>query len=284
MNIKNNSFCYPVEKGKIAVCLMTFGGDEKCLTYCLRYLRKQKKFYNMDFYLLDDANHPLENPPSDCHYWKTYFDRQGNLNGVECAQGMLIEFLKIARESKAEYIMKVDCDMAIRNLTNFLLPLENDPLQVVGFQLREGMKYAAGVTYILPTCGIYNAIKLFHKWHKVEKENAKTDTTLDFVEGAFPDHCPEDWAITRCVAWTNDWKLNLWSNTKQEPSENWLLSPFNFDELRKDGSINPVCLSRYQLYDFVNFGNRYQLEVENPREVAAHCFRIFYNFDLKNTF
>ncbi len=255
---------------------MTFKGDELCLKECLRYLELQKEKYDLEIFILDDAKNPLDNPPQNCHYWKTYFDRQGNLNGQECAHGMLIEMLKIARMSKAEFIMKVDCDQCVRSLENFLEPIFSNKKQVVGFKLNEKMCYCTGVTYILPTEGLFNAVVNFRKWYKEQNK-------LDEM-GEFAPHCPEDWAITRCVADTNDYTLFQWDNSKEVSAEHWLLSPFNFDEVKADGTISPLSFSRFQLYDFVNFGNRYLLKCDKPRVFAAECMKKFTDFDLENKF
>ena len=276
MNTKTHSVCRKPIAGKIAVILMTFADDEGCLTQCFRYLTKQQSTYNLEFFVLDDARKPLKNIPANVHYWKTHFDRQCNLNGQECAHGMLIEMLKIARMSKAEYIMKVDCDMCIRDLENFLSPLKENPLQVVGFKLHEKMNYCAGVTYVLPVVGLFNAVVNFCAWYARQRELSS------IVE--FAPYCPEDWAITRCVADVNDWTLFQWDNSYEVSPENWLMSPFNFAEVKKDGSISPLTFSRFQLYDFVNFGNRFQLSCDNPRTFAADCMKAFADFDLQNTF
>lgn len=276
MITKTHSVCRKPIAGKIAVFLMTFADDESYLTQCLRYLSKRQLKYNLEFFVLDDARKPLKNLPANVHYWKTYFDRQGNLNGQECAHGMLIEMLKIARMSNAEYIMKVDCDMCIRNLENFLSPLKENPLQVVGFKLNQTMYHCAGVTYILPAVGLFKAVMNFCAWYAGQR---KIDSMVDFAL-----RCPEDWAITRCVAEVNEWTLFQWDNSRDVSPENWLMAPFNFDEVKKDGSISPLSFSRFQLYDFVNFGNRFQLTCDNPRAFAADCMKAFADFDLQNTF
>ena len=192
---------------------------------------------------------------------------------------MLIEFLRIARESKAEFIMKVDCDMVIRNLDRFLQPLQENANSVIGFKLNPRMNYAAGVTYILPSQGLYNAIRSFYSWYEEERVSSKE----------WAAHCPEDWAITRSVAALNNYTLLQWENSINPHT--WLLAPFCYSELNDDGSINPVCLSRYTIYDFVNFGNRHELEHRTEllknhtqREVAAHCMQKFVEFDLDNIF
>lgn len=272
MNIKTftDDHWEPI-KGKIAVCIMTFAGDEGCLTQCLRALNKEKQLRDMEIYILDDASCPLEQVPDGTHYRKTYFQRCGNLNGKECAHGMMMEMCRCARECRAEFVMKVDSDMIIRSLDNFLKPLESVRHQVIGFKLTKEMNYCAGVTYILPSQGLYHAIRGFSAWYREEQSDP-----------LWIDHCPEDWAISRCVAEVNGYQMT--QHDQSIHPENWLLSPFNYDEVRDDGSVSPLSLTRYQLYDFVNFGNRYQMTVTNPREMAALCMRKFVDFDHLNIY
>ena len=270
-------------KGKIAVFIMSFSGDKPCLTQCLRGIeQQQKKGYNIEVFIIDDANSPLElseEQLQQVNYRKSYFNRNGNLNGTQCAHGMLIEMLRCARESKAEYILKVDSDMYIRSLDRFLKPLEENPECVIGFKLSKDMCYCAGVTYLLPTKGLYKAIKDFYKWYNNEKDN-----TNEWIK-----HCPEDWAITRCVTSVNDYTMYQWDNST-DPST-WLLAPFNFKEIEKDGTITPLAITRFTMYDFVNFGNRYDLEEckcgelvnkKQPRDIAGECMAIFTDYDLLN--
>ena len=172
--------------------------------------------------------------------------------------------------------------MYIRSLDRFLKPLEEDPDSVIGFQLSKSMNYCAGVTYILPSKGLYKAVKEFYTWLNNEKEN-----TEEFIK-----HTPEDWAITRCVTSVNDYTMYQWNN-HTTPS-NWLMSPFNFREIEADGSISSLVFSKYCMYDFVNFGNRYELDKEckcskllqekTPRELAGEVMQKFTNFDLLNLY
>ena len=285
----NNQNCWQTIEGKIAVFIMAFSGDSECLCQCIRGLEEQKKKgFDLEIYICDDNNNPLNEEQVQAvqdkikGYKKTYFERNCNLNGKQCAHGMLMEMLRCARESKAEFVMKVDCDMYIRDLHNFLKPLEEDRESVIGFKLNKDMNYCAGVTYLLPTSGLYNAVRDFYKWYKNEKEN----------DPQWIAHCPEDWAITRCVTAVNEFTMVQWDNSC-EP-QNWLMSPFNFREIEEDGSVCALSFTRFQLYDFVNFGNRYELdqeckckelmETKNPREIAGDCMRRFVDFDLLNIY
>jgi hypothetical protein len=126
------------------------------------------------------------------------------------------------------------------------------------------MNYAAGVTYLLPSKGLYNAIKNFQMWYKEEQNTSP--------------HCPEDWAITRCMATVNNYTLYQWDNYS-DPQQ-WLLTPFNFTDI-KSGNFS-LSFAKCAMYDFVNFGNRHELNVENPREVAADIMQRFIDYDLLN--
>ena len=269
MKIKRKVRECPIIEGKIGVCIFTYNKDKQCLIECLRALERQKKNgLDLDIYIFDDGRNPIQNPPSGYHYKKTYFNRNGNLNGIQCAQGMLLEMVKVSRQSQCQYIMKVDSDMVIRDLKEFMSPLEQNIKSVIGFKLNDSMDYCAGVTYILPAEGLYKTLKEFVKWYREENKPQNF-------------HCPEDWAITRAVAKINYFPMVQWDNTLSVSSDKWLMAPFNFKERKTDGRISPISLSRFQLYDFVNFGNRYEIQEGNPHQISAECMRKFNDFQEK---
>ena len=257
------------KRNKIAIFFMAFRGDTQCLAESIRAIRRLPSKYDFEIFILDDANNPLTDVPTGCYRTMSYFNRNGNLNGAECAHGMLMTMLRCARECGAEYILKVDCDMIIKDLNNFLRPLEYNREQVIGFKLNPFMNYVAGVCYLLPVNALYNTIRYFSTWLHDEKQ--KED---------YPKHCPEDWAITRAVSMINDIPL-LQYNQVDKP-ENWMMAPFNYNELKfndnSDFIIPDLTMVRFAMYDFINFGNRYQLKIENAREVAASCMQQFNDF------
>ena len=261
---------YHMERGKIAFCIFSFAGDAGCLSHCVERLHVLTYPTEFDIHVFDDAEHPLQSVPHGVHYHKTYFHRNGNLNGTECAQGMIMCMLQAARESRAEYICKLDSDMLVLNFERFMQPLKENPLSVIGFKLNARMQYAAGVCYILPVTGLYEAIRGFHMWY--EAESARED---------FATHCPEDWAITRAVSALNDYPLLLF-NQVDKPSS-WLLSPFNYDEIMLGDTngeihIHPLIHQRFLIYDFINFGNRYQIARPEARDIAATCMGLYLSF------
>lgn len=256
-------------KNKIAIFIMSFSGDEGCLFQCVRALEKLSPRYDFEIFVIDDGHNPIKNIPQNVNYSKSFFNRNGNLNGAECAHGMLMEMLRCARECGAEYVMKIDSDMVVRSLDRFLMPLSFNPEQVIGFKLNPLMNYAAGVSYIFPVKGLYEAIKKFGIWFKEEEEKEH-----------FAAHCPEDWAISRCVSSVNGYQLYQFNQVDRP--QYWLMAPFNFEEMKigENGiSIPRLTFVRFRMYDFVNFGNRYQLKCENPREIAADCMKEFNNFE-----
>lgn len=160
--------------------------------------------------------------------------------------------------------------MLVLNFERFMQPLKENPLSVIGFKLNARMQYAAGVCYILPVTGLYEAIRGFHMWY--EAESARED---------FATHCPEDWAITRAVSALNDYPLLLF-NQVDKPSS-WLLSPFNYDEIMLGDTngeihIHPLIHQRFLIYDFINFGNRYQIARPEARDIAATCMGLYLSF------
>jgi hypothetical protein len=163
--------------------------------------------------------------------------------------------------------------MYIRSLKRFLQPLLTSDKLVLGFRLNNVMNYVAGVTYILPTEGLYNAIRNFCTWYKEEQENS-----TEWIQ-----HAPEDWAITRAVAACNGYTLWQWDNA-QNPST-WLLVPYNYNEVSTSSTVSPLTLARYSMYDFVNFGNRHEItQNSTPRKFAADCMKHYIDFDLYNEF
>lgn len=283
--------------GKIATVIMTFSGDAMCLQQCLRGLEEQKKKgYDLDIYIIDDAASPITNTNDikvditqhklhcgahSYSYKQSHFNRNFNLNGTECAMGIIMEMIRCSRESGAQYVMKVDSDMYIRNLNRFLAPLNDNPDSVIGFKLSKDMNGVAGVTYLLPAKGLYKALKGFHKWWKLAEK-----------EPGFMKHCPEDWAITCCTSYINDFTLVQWDNYTDP--ETWLLCPFNFADMSENGTVGALYYTKYSMYDFVNFGNRFEMREINklaklilaydPRQVAGISMQRFIDFDVYDTY
>lgn len=54
-----------------------------------------KSQYDIDIFIIDDANMPMSFIPENVVYIKTSFNRNRNLNGKECLIGMIQEYEKI---------------------------------------------------------------------------------------------------------------------------------------------------------------------------------------------
>lgn len=268
MRIKTVETPYKTKRNKFAICIFTFSGDESCLFQCIKALNKLKSTLNFDIHIIDDSNSPLENVPDGVFYSKSIYNRNGNLNGVECSHGELMELLRCSRKSNAEFVIKLDSDMIVKSFSNFLYPLKKNKNQVIGFKLNENMCYVSGSCYLIPSKYLYKTIKCFHSWFIKEQE------TDDFAP-----HCPEDWAVTRSICAINDIPMLQYINYGN--SENWLLSPFNFQEIKTENNrveINPLIFHRFNIYDFVNFGNRFTIKEGNSREIAGKCMEQFNDF------
>ena len=255
-------------RNKVAIFYMAFSGDTQCLIESVRSIKRLSSKYDFDIFIIDDIASPLKEIPSGCHRYFSFFFRNGNLNGAECAHGMMMSMLTCARKCRAEYILKVDSDMIVKDLDSFLRPLDYDREQVIGFKLNPNMNYAAGVCYLLPVNALYNAIRCFNSW--LIKEQERED---------YPQHCPEDWAITRSVSMINN--IPLLQYNQVDKQEHWMMAPFNYDEVKLNDDeirIPNLSLLRFSMYDFVNFGNRFQLHEENARDVAAGCMKRFNDF------
>ena len=101
----------------VALCFFTYSGDATLLDMAVQAVpRLRRQGHKVDFYVIDDAFSPLEMPPAGCRYWRTTFDRKGNLNGAECIVGMVDEYAAIFRMGLYEWVIKVDSDTFLNNI------------------------------------------------------------------------------------------------------------------------------------------------------------------------
>jgi len=101
----------------VALCFFSYAKDEELLKLALEavpFLRAAGD--KVVPYVLDDASAPLDMPPHGARYWRTSFDRGGNLNGLPCIMGMVDEFEAIMRGGAHDWLLKVDCDTFVNNL------------------------------------------------------------------------------------------------------------------------------------------------------------------------
>lgn len=256
---------------RIAYNIFTYNKDYPCLKECIKSIRRLKGCKGSKIFVWDDGLNPL-NPEqvqqikslAGVHYEKTFFNRNKNLNGIECVVGMLICFELSRRLSKAKYIFKVDCDSYLNSIDYYVNALKNG-YDMVGTALTYIMGYCAGCCYALDADILYDLV--------FNHSKLITHKTKALVEAP---HYPEDLAITELVKIIGGKVLLNESNKSQSPKY-WELAPFVYKEYKND-SISYNCLSRYRFYSVANFGNRFEIEDPNPHEVAGRCMEIYSNF------
>lgn len=95
--------------------IFTYRADEKPLKICMEQARRVDP--EAQFHIFDDAKNPLGaeriQPAPDVHYTVTYFDRHGNLNGLECVRGMQTCMLNIPGDDP---VVKLDADVLLMSL------------------------------------------------------------------------------------------------------------------------------------------------------------------------
>ena len=104
----------------VIVNIMTYKGDQEILQYCLRSLIKTFEKNPLEIYIMDDSLHPMDDRNirwakklSPCiHYEQTKFERNKNLNGRPCIEGMLAKFIEHANGRKA-LNLKIDPDTIV---------------------------------------------------------------------------------------------------------------------------------------------------------------------------
>lgn len=95
----------------VALCFFAYSKDSELLELAVQAVpRLRAQGHKVDFYVLDDSKTPLDMPPAGCQYWRTDFDRRGNLNGAECICGMVDQYASIFRMGLYEWVIKVDSD------------------------------------------------------------------------------------------------------------------------------------------------------------------------------
>ena len=157
MILLNSSNPWLSIRNKIAIFIMSFSGDEGCLFQCVRALEKLSPRYDFEIFVIDDGHNPLENIPENVHYSKSFFNRNGNLNGRECVEGMLFCMLEAARLSGADVVIKIDSDIILNNL-NWVKDF--NPLQShIGFQI-QNQSHVSGCCYSLPTSALVKMLKV----------------------------------------------------------------------------------------------------------------------------
>lgn len=107
--------------------------DYKCLELCIGQIRRADP--DCRIFLFDDGSAPLHRghipKGKDVFYKKTYFQRRGNLNGLECVRGMLSCMQDIPG---TDPIVKVDADTLIMSINEIQKSLSDRRMLAGGYQ------------------------------------------------------------------------------------------------------------------------------------------------------
>lgn len=103
---------------KIAVVYFTYGGDAEFLGLSLEALEllRNREGDEVSVFVFDDANAPLAVVPEGVVYEQTSFAREGNLNGVECVDGMLEAYARVFERTGADWVIKCDSDVCLNDV------------------------------------------------------------------------------------------------------------------------------------------------------------------------
>lgn len=153
---------------KLAIVYWTFGKDAELLAQSLRSierLRRNNPDDTLDVYVRDDASLPLAAVPEGVDYKTTNFDRNGNLNGLPCIQGMLAEHLAIAKAGGYDWVCKVDCDTYVNDI-EWLRACDAETSVSAGTYNHHA--YAHGFCYAYTAEGLARIADLLQKDHIIE--------------------------------------------------------------------------------------------------------------------
>lgn len=143
---------------KFCFVYFSYRYDAYLLGQSLRSLRMlPKRLANKsNIFVYDDAQNALPYAPNACRYNLTHFNRNGNLNGTECVDGMLFCMLEAAKKTNADVIIKIDSDIIINNMD---WVKDFNPLQShIGFQI-QGQSHVSGCCYSLPSSALVRMLK-----------------------------------------------------------------------------------------------------------------------------
>lgn len=107
---------------KIAVCYFSYHKDKDFLNESLKVLEhtiQTHPQHEVRVYVFDDGRCEKSLKKKELYgsptLIKTTFDRQGNLNGYDCIDGMFKEYKKISQKFDFDYLVKLDSDCCLNS-------------------------------------------------------------------------------------------------------------------------------------------------------------------------
>ena len=157
----------------VGIIFFSYRGDKALLELSLRAVpRLREQGHEVTAYVADDGAAPLSGPlnvpPCGIKYYRTTFDRKGNLNGVECIRGMAEEYEAILRKTGHDWLIKADCDTFINHL-RWLDGVDPEATSMVGTIHVE--TYCSGACYAISRRGAARLPGLLEK--KLWQERAE---------------------------------------------------------------------------------------------------------------
>lgn len=105
---------------KIAICYFSYVEDINFINLSLKHLDsliKSQNDYEVKVYVFDDGRYQKQIKKKElsipCTLISTKFNRNGNLNGFECINGMFNEYMKIREKFDYDYLIKMDSDCVL---------------------------------------------------------------------------------------------------------------------------------------------------------------------------
>lgn len=137
---------------KIAILYFTYKNDWELLEQSLKALPMVEKRMEdeLEVFVVDESCNPLPKIPDGVNYSQSCFDRQKNLNGVECVEGMLTIYKSIL-EQGFDWLIKIDCDTVLNSI-EWLRDKNNKLISQVGTSHK--MPYNSGSCYAVSLAGI----------------------------------------------------------------------------------------------------------------------------------
>ena len=116
---------------KIAICYFSYAQDVDFLNQSLtaiRHLIDKDKDVQAKVYVFDDGRYKKAIKKKElsipCTLISTKFNRNGNLNGFQCINGMFTEYTKISERFDYDYLIKLDSDCVL-NSFDYIHAVEN---------------------------------------------------------------------------------------------------------------------------------------------------------------
>lgn len=137
----------------VALVYFTYERDAELLGMSLQALPqlRSREGDEVSVFVFDDANAPLAVVPEGVVYEQTSFDRKGNLNGLECIDGMLALYESVFERTGAEWIVKLDCDTYLNDL-DWLRGMDAATVAQAG--CRHVNDFCSGACYAVSRAGV----------------------------------------------------------------------------------------------------------------------------------